>query len=210
MEVKKYIILPKKIPSRDFFIFNIMNYNFLVKNPVIRFLIFVFILYMGWYCIYNFWLHPMGIIDLAVIEITIEISRWILELFNYTVFTGVERVIGIDGTGGLWIGDNCNAIALFALFSGFIIAYTGKAKYKIIYILFGIFSIELLNVFRVVGLAILDTHSRAWTEFNHTYTFNIIIYAYIFLLWMLWVNKFSGKTFPSPSLSRAFVEGEKG
>jgi exosortase family protein XrtF len=169
-----------------------MNNILSFKNPIIRFLIFIFTLYILWYCIYDLWLHPLGKIDLAVIDLTIAISKWLLELMNYTVFTGVERVVGVDGTGGLWIGDNCNGIALFALFAGFILAYKGKVKHKVIYIALGIISIELLNVFRIVGLAILDTHSRAWTEFNHTYTFNIIIYAYIFMLWMIWANKISG------------------
>lgn len=163
----------------------------ILKNPITRFLFFLLSFYLGWYLIYNLWIHPNETTDLFVIDITIFISKWLLELFGYLVFTGVERVIGVDGTGGLWIGDNCNGIALFALFAGFIIAYKGKIKYKIIYILFGIISIEFLNIFRVVALAILDTHSRAWTEFNHTYTFTIIIYGYIFLLWMIWVNKIS-------------------
>lgn len=169
-----------------------MNFHFL-KNPIVKFLIKIFVLYILWYCIYNLWLHPNQTVDMFVIDTTISISKWILELFGYVVFTGVERVIGVDGTGGLWIGDNCNGIALFALFAGFIIAYKGDVKHKMIYILLGILSIELLNVIRIVTLAILDTHSRAWTEFNHTYTFTIIIYAYIFMLWMIWVNRFSNK-----------------
>ena len=65
---------------------------------------------------------------------------------SYTVFTGVDRVIGIDGSGGLWIGDNCNGIALFGLFSGFIIAFPGKWWKKIIYIPIGIVLIEFVNV----------------------------------------------------------------
>ncbi|MGQ0829531.1 MAG: exosortase X [Bacteroidota bacterium] len=179
-----------------------MNSTSLTKNPVVRFLISIFILYIIWYCVYNLWLHPLGTVDLIVIDTSIVISKWMLESLNYTVFTGVERVIGIDGTGGLWIGDNCNGITLFALFAGFIIAYKGRAKQKLFYIILGILSLELLNVFRIVGLAILDTQSRAWTEFNHTYTFNIIIYAYIFLLWMMWVNKFSNKQKPE-NISKA-------
>lgn len=169
-----------------------MKFSFL-KNPLIRFLISVFVLYILWYLIYDLWLHPNEKLDLFVIDMTISISKWLLELFGYTVYTGADRLIGVDGSSGLWIGDNCNGIVLFSLFAGFIIAYQGKIKYKLIYIPVGIISIQLLNVLRVVILAILDTHSRAWTEFNHTYTFTIIIYGYIFLLWMLWVNTFSNK-----------------
>ncbi len=163
----------------------------LLKNPVTKFLIAVFLFYIGWYCIYNLWLHPAETLDLFIVDLTISSSKFILETLGYTVFTGADRVIGVDGTGGLWIGDNCNGIALFALFAGFIIAYPGSWKKKLVYITAGILLIQLMNVLRIIALAILDTHSRAWTEFNHTYTFTIIIYGFIFLLWMLWVNRIS-------------------
>ncbi|MCE3279409.1 MAG: Transrane exosortase (Exosortase EpsH) [Bacteroidetes bacterium] len=169
-----------------------MNLNFL-KKPINRFLILILAFYLGWYLIYNLWLHPAETLDLFVIDITVIISKELLELFGYTVFTGSDRLIGIDGTGGLWIGDNCNGIALFALFTGFIIAYPGNWRKKLYYIPMGILLIELMNILRVVLLAILDTHSRAWTEFNHTYTFTIVIYGFIFLMWMIWVNKVSDK-----------------
>lgn len=169
-----------------------MKFSFL-KNPVVRFLVIVFALFILWYCVYNLWLHPNEKLDLFVVDMTISASKWILELLGYSVYTGADRLIGVDGASGLWVGDNCNGIVLFSLFTWFIVAFKGKVKYKLIYIPLGIITIQLLNVIRVVVLAILDTHSRAWTEFNHSYTFNIIIYGYIFFLWMLWVNKFSEK-----------------
>ena len=168
--------------------------TFPLKNPVIRFLLNLLFLYILWYVVYNLWLHPKETLDLYVVDATIYISKRILELFGYIVFTGAERVVGIDGTGGLWIGDNCNGISLFGLFAGFIIAYPGNWKKKLIYIPIGIILIEFMNVLRVISLAILDTYSRSWTEFNHTYTFTIIIYGFIFLLWMIWVNRISPNT----------------
>lgn len=169
-----------------------MNFSFL-KNPVVRFLVIVFTLFILWYLVYNLWLHPAERLDLFVIDMTVSMCKWVLELLGYAVYTGADRLIGIDGSSGLWIGDNCNGIILFSLFSWFIVAYKGKIKYKLFFIPLGVLSIELLNVLRVVVLAILDTHSRSWTEFNHTYTFTIIIYGYIFFLWMLWVNRYSEK-----------------
>jgi exosortase family protein XrtF len=163
------------------------------RNPIVHFLLKILALYLLWYVVYDLWLHPQQTIDLFVIDLTIKISKSILELMNYNVFTGVDRLIGVDGTGGLWIGDRCNGIALFGLFSCFIIAYPGNWVTKIIYIPIGIICIEIINIIRIIVLAILDTHSRALTEFNHTYTFTIIVYGFIFFLWMLWVNSFSGK-----------------
>ena len=170
-----------------------MNFSFF-KNPTVKFLFFIFLFYISWYCVYNLWLHPNEILDTFVINKSRDTSKWILEHLGYVVFTGEEGVVGIDGSGGIWIGDGCNGIALFALFTGFIVAYRGNWKLKIVYIILGIACIQLLNVIRFVALAILDVHSRAWTEFNHTYTFTIIIYAFIFMLWILWVNKFSKKS----------------
>jgi exosortase family protein XrtF len=166
----------------------------ILQNRIARFLITLFLFYIGWYLLYNLWLHPNEKLDLFVIDFTVIVSKWLLELLGYTVFTGADRLIGVDGTGGLWIGDNCNGIALFALFAGFIIAYPGSWKKKILFISAGILLIELLNIIRIVVLAILDTYSRAWTEINHTYTFTIVIYACIFFLWMLWTNRISGIT----------------
>jgi exosortase family protein XrtF len=165
-----------------------------LKNSVTRFLLKILAVYLIWYLLYNLWLHPAETLDLFIIDITVAASKWLLELFGYTVFTGADRLIGVDGTGGLWIGDNCNGIALFALFAGFVIAYPGNWLKKLFFIPAGIILIQVLNILRVVALAILDTHSRAWTEFNHTYTFTIIIYGCIFLLWMFWTNRISDKT----------------
>lgn len=163
------------------------------KNPILKFLIYIFLFYIIWYALYEFIIHPWQKLDLAIIDLTITISKKVLEIFGYTVFTGEERVIAIDGTGGLWIGDNCNAITLFAIFSGFIVAYPGNFKVKIIYIFIGISVIELFNIIRIILLAVLDTYSRTWTEFNHSYTFTVVAYAIIFLMWLLWVNKYSKK-----------------
>ncbi|MFL5763717.1 MAG: exosortase X [Bacteroidia bacterium] len=170
-----------------------MNIAFL-KNPVARFLLIIFSLYISWYLVYDLWLHPDERFDLFIVDLTLSMAKWILEAMGYLVFTGADRLIGIDGASGLWMGDNCNGITLFALFTCFIIAYKGRIRYKLFFIPAGIILIHLLNVLRVVILAILDTHSRAWTEFNHAYTFNIVILGFIFWLWMIWVNRFADRT----------------
>lgn len=175
----------------------------LSNNLVFKLLSRLFLLYIGWFMVYNLWLHPKEIIDLPVIDNTIVISKAVLESFGYTVFTGADRLIGIDGSGGLWIGDKCNGITLFAVFAGFILAFPGPAKHKFWFIPAGILAIHLLNILRVIILAILDVYSRAWTEFNHTYTFNILIYGFIFLLWIWWVNRYSDLQLNTPKQASA-------
>lgn len=177
-----------------------------LKNPVNTFVFRFAGLFVLWYIVYHLWLSTDTPIDLWVVEKTIDFSRFLLETFGYSVYTE-GRVIGANNSSGLFVGDSCNAIVLIALFAGFIIAYPGRLMRKVVYILLGTLSIFLLNVLRITSLCAIDTFSRAWTEFNHSYTFNFLVYGYIFLLWYLWAEKFSGvkifdkKTSDSPQKS---------
>lgn len=133
----------------------------------------------------------MNWVDRVVIDNTLDISSKILMWMGYVTESNGARMIRIQGTPGLFMGDGCNGISLFALFSIFIIAFPGKIIPKIIFIPAGILLIHCMNILRVVLLAIIETRSYALTEFNHTYTFTIVIYAFIFLLWLFWINKYS-------------------
>lgn len=167
-----------------------MQTSFKNINPLYRFLISFGVLALIWYPLYYFVIQKYTSLDMLVIDTTLQTSKAILNTFGYTSF--IEgRVLRIAGTSGLWVGDNCNAVALFALFSGFIISFPGNIKSKLWFIPAGIILVFIMNCLRMVFLAIIDTYSRAWTEFNHTYTFTILIYGFIFGLWMFWVNRYS-------------------
>lgn len=168
--------------------------NKLVNEPIVKFLTIGFILYLSWLALYEWWIHPAGWADSAIINNTISISASVLEFLGYEVEHNNNRMIGVKGTPGLFIGDSCNGISLFALYSIFLIAFPGKLVSKLIFIPAGILVIHLLNVLRVVVLGIILTYSYEWTEFNHTYTFTILIYAFIFFTWIYWINNYSGLT----------------
>lgn len=165
------------------------------SDPLPRFLVTALLLYTGWYCAYEFWIHPTQSLDGLVVQNTINISKKILEGFGYSVSQPETRLLKIEGTGGVFVSDSCNGIPLFVLFSIFIIAFPGPWKKKIIFIPAGIVLIHAANIARVVALAMIQHKNREWVEFNHTYTFTILMYAFIFIMWMLWVKKFSGISF---------------
>lgn len=159
------------------------------SNPAFIFLFRALALYIGWYFIYEIWLHPSEILDIWVVRTTLNLAILILKFLGYHVFSGSDRLIGIDGTSGLWMGDNCNSLELCALFAGFIIAFPSGAKRKIWFIPLGVVLIYFLNVLRVVALAIIEKNlSFALLNFNHTYTFTILVYLFIFLLWYWWMR----------------------
>ncbi len=89
------------------------------------------------------------------------------------------------------VGRPCNGLELFALFAGFVIAFPGNWKHKLWYIPAGILVIHILNVMRVASLTLIQLNYPQYLQFNHKYTFTVLVYALTFWLWMIWVNKFS-------------------
>ena len=163
------------------------------KNPFIRFVATASLLYALWEALYELWLHPQRSLELLVVDNLVLLCSGILKLLGYQLITAPVlneniRTIGIDGTYGLFIADSCAGITLFALFAGFIIAYPGPIIKKLIFIPLGLITIHLINVLRIAGLCIITFHAPEYLDFNHHYTFTIIVYTYVFLLWVLWVN----------------------
>lgn len=165
---------------------------------MLLFMVKAALLFIIWLVVYKLWLHPQGALDGAIINNLIISSSKLLELFGYTIFqqnADVIRTLGIDGSHGVWVGDPCNGIDLFALFAGFVLAYPGPWKTKLWFIPLGLAAIHLLNIIRVTALCMIAYHSPEWLDFNHTYTFTIVVYGFIFWLWMLWANRFSKVSF---------------
>lgn len=149
-------------------------------------------LYLLWYLIYDNWLLKDGWVDHFLINHLVGSTSFVLNLLGFTVFTYSDAV-GIDGTHGVLIGAPCNGLSLFALFTGFIIIFPGKIIHKLLFISLGILIIHIFNILRLVGLSLVVLYDSESLEFNHKYTFTIIVYAVIFLMWIVWVNKFAIK-----------------
>lgn len=149
-------------------------------------------LYLVWYLLYDNWLLKDGWADHFLINHLVTTTEMILKFFGFTVFTYSDAV-GVDGTHGVLIGTPCNGLSLFALFTGFIVIFPGKLKDKLFFIPMGLIAIHLLNILRLVGLAIVVVYYPDSLQFNHKYTFTIIVYVFIFILWMIWVNKYAIK-----------------
>lgn len=167
------------------------------EKRIIRFILLFLGMYAAWRICYDLVIHPWGVLDTMVINDSSLWSVWILDTLGYETFQGNHptiRTIGIQGTHGLWIGDPCNGLTLFAMFTLFIVAYPGKWKHKLWFIPAGIIAIHTLNILRIVALCIITLKNPDALDFNHTYLFQIIMYGFIFLLWYIWIIRFSPKS----------------
>ncbi|TDO78173.1 exosortase family protein XrtF [Flavobacterium chryseum] len=91
----------------------------------------------------------------------------------------------------LRIIEGCNAVSVIILFISFVVAFSGKIKTTLAFILFGVLVIYIMNIIRVASLTILLFHFPEKEHILHGVLFPLIIYGLVFLLWIIWVNKFS-------------------
>jgi exosortase family protein XrtF len=167
----------------------------LKKNKFQFFILKASFLYGLCYFLYEFILKRNTRGDQLFIREIINLCKWIFDLMGYKTFASKEandfQVFGIDGSNGVWIGGPCNGITLMFLFAIFVIAYPGNFKNKLWYVPLGIFIVHVINISRIIGLALIAYNYPQYLYFNHTYTFTFLAYSAVFGLWMLWVNKFS-------------------
>lgn len=89
------------------------------------------------------------------------------------------------------IVEGCNSVSVIILFVSFIIAFAGRIRETIIYVLLGSVLIYIVNLIRIAILSIGLYEYPLRKELLHTVIFPMIIYGMVFILWMFWVNRFS-------------------
>lgn len=87
--------------------------------------------------------------------------------------------------------EGCNAISVIILFAAFIFAFSSGFKKTISFIFFGSFIIYVLNIVRIALLTYALYYYPEYEELLHGTVFPLFIYGLVFLLWILWVTKFS-------------------
>ncbi|MEO8933394.1 MAG: exosortase family protein XrtF [Xanthomarina sp.] len=87
--------------------------------------------------------------------------------------------------------EGCNAVSVIILFASFIIAFSGRLKTTVLYILLGSVLIYITNLLRIVILTI-GLYHYPWREHVlHTVIFPAIIYGMVCMLWLFWISRFS-------------------
>ena len=87
--------------------------------------------------------------------------------------------------------EGCNALSVMILFLSFVVAFTGRWKQTLLFVLFGLLLIHLLNISRIALLSVALYHFPEQEQLLHAVIFPLIIYGVVFLLWVIWVNKYS-------------------
>lgn len=84
--------------------------------------------------------------------------------------------------------DGCNAISVMILFSAFVLAFAKAIKPTALFLLVGLILLYIVNVLRLIGLALIYKHYREYAHFAHDILFPAAIYGMVVLLWIYWIR----------------------
>jgi exosortase/archaeosortase family protein len=165
-------------------------------------------LYLGWQAL-DYW--PVGKLVYKLMLWSVDLvysqSCWVLDhifRIDLTTFSGTRLITAIDSKGGLArvvIAPECASLKQWMHWLFLMILFPGPWKHKLWYIPAGLVIIEWTNVVRICGIMLMQI---AWPDIHihlfgndintfhlaHDYIFKLFFYLIIFLMWMLWVEKF--------------------
>lgn len=157
--------------------------------PRWQFLLVAAGLYLGWLIAYEGFVGPDGRLDTWLSVNIASASAGLLRLLGFAASVAPgSTVLLMDGRPAVIVGAPCDGLVLYALFTGFIIAFPGPIRPKLWFIPAGIAGLYLLNIVRVGALALNQHYAHQSVDFNHHYTFSFVVYGCICALWMQWVR----------------------
>ena len=171
----------------------------LLQKKILRFLLLGGGLYVAWLLLYFLVIQDYTKLDYWVNYNIAEMGQAIFSIFGVESYIEVESdhiILLLDPLTrmGVWIGDECNGVKLWAIFAILIIILPGNKRSKFWFIPVGILLIHFINVIRIVCLlAIYNSYPEA-LDFNHKYTYVVIVYGLIFFLWWWWAKKYGLKS----------------
>ena len=174
-------------------------------------------LYLGWQTL-DYW--PVGklVYSLMVWSVDMVYSQacWVLDhIFHLDITTISEkRLIAAINRDGGWarviIAPECASLKQWMHWLFLMILFPGPWKHKLWYIPAGLVIIEWTNVVRICGVLLMQV---VWPNIHihlmgqdintfqlaHDYVFKVFFYLIIFLMWVLWVEKFYNKSIETKS-----------
>lgn len=178
-----------------------MKKHFVIYRPFLKFLFLFFITYGVLSFVYNQYLSLYENEKYPVDPFTESVSYQVKFISNNFLGGNTEiykyigdkwTILAYNDQSIARIVEGCNAISVMILFVAFVVAFAGKPKKTIIFILVSLVLIHILNLFRIALLGALLYHYPQHSHLTHGVLFPLIIYGFVFGLWVVWVKKYSG------------------
>ena len=171
------------------------------QRDIVLFLVKFFATYFILFVLYSYYLQKTQdketFFSCAPITTTVaKQTTTVLNLFGYNAsYVQHDKEMSVklilNGNYTARVIEGCNSFSIIILFLAFIVAFPGSLKATILYGMVGSFLIYGINILRIAFLTVMLYKFPNEQMFLHNLVFPAIIYGTTFLLWVLWVHKFS-------------------
>lgn len=165
-----------------------------------------FVLIFSFHLMYEFWNYDLnywpikGLVDRLFAwasALLFDQSTWTLEHIIHMDFFTKDQTIGFLNNEGTYsavtVAPECTSLKQWMHWLFLMLIFPGPWKHKAWYIPLGLVIIEFTNVVRIVGICLFLRPFPHDFALAHDVIFKIVFYLVIFLMWMLWVEKFLHK-----------------
>jgi len=154
-------------------------------------------IYLGWQAL-GYWPVGKWVDQLMLWSVNMVYSQscWVLDHLLHINITTIEseRFISTVNSEGGWarviIAPECASLKQWMHWLFLMLLFPGPWKHKLWYIPAGLVIIEWTNVVRICGVLLMQIPWPNSFHIAHDYIFKTFFYLVIFLMWVLWVEKF--------------------
>lgn len=171
------------------------------QRSIVLFLVKFFAAYFMLFTVYSLYLHYTQKKDklYSCSPITTLVAKQTADVLNMSGFNVIHQQNTNELSVKLILNDQyiakiiegCNSVSVIILFLSFIFAFSGSFRITFIYSVLGSTLIYGVNIIRIAFLSVMLYKFHSQQEFLHDIVFPAIIYGLVFLLWVLWIQKFS-------------------
>jgi exosortase/archaeosortase family protein len=127
----------------------------------------------------------------SYVHFLLSVTKFAVSLLGYRSTIDGPYLIGDGGT--LFMAKWCLGFLTMFVFAS-LIYITGKEnKAKWVYIISGLVFLHIVNIIRLATLYIFVQNNDSQLASDHHDIYNLIFYAIIFILWIIWFEKFALK-----------------
>ena len=158
-------------------------------------------IYLGWQAL-GYWPVEKWVNQLMVWSVNMLYSQacWALDHVFHIDLTTISsaRLLATTNSEGGWarvvIAPECASLKQWMHWIFLMVLFPGPWKHKLWYIPIGLVIIEWTNVIRICGILMMQIPWPNSFHIAHDYIFKVFFYFVIFLMWVLWVEKFYNPT----------------
>ena len=176
--------------------------NKLTLSPLSVFLLKAGAVYAVWHLLYDYILLPDGRLDTFMSFSGVRMAADALSLCGWEVESS-GRILNVFNARGVEILNDCNGLDLLGIYTGFIIAYPGPIRERLLLLAGGLLLLYFANVLRIAVLALSNVYYPDYWDNVHRASSYVFFYPLILGLWYIWTiisdqkTIFSGGDFSS-------------